>query len=96
MEFLKDIIAIATTEGNGIVMLINKSEINNSSAKCVTYETETKVASLIDNIGKATTFNAFTQIEDDALALSLVDRVNRTQSGEKINEINQYLSKLVN
>jgi hypothetical protein len=96
MEFLNNIVAIATTEDNGTVLLVNKSEVSNSNAKCVAYETETKVASQIESVAHATTFNAFTQIEDETLALSLIDRVNRTQSDEKIKEINDYLSELVN
>jgi len=64
MKFLhKDIIAIGHTEGEGMVLLINKADIDNPPAKACQFEFSTRILSCFDTIQNPITFNAFLKLK---------------------------------
>lgn len=89
MEVNSNIVVVGATEGQGILLLIKKSDLSDSNAKCVSvkdfYETKT-----FDNIQNPLTFNAFNQLTEDQSS-NLIALLNRKLQDSQIESINNFL-----
>lgn len=88
MEINKNIIVVGTTDGDGIVLLINKSDISNSSAKCISVCGSE--ISKFDSIQTPITFNAFNQI-DEKKGENIISLLNSKLTKQDIESINSFL-----
>lgn len=89
MEINNNIIAIGSTEGGGIVLLINKKDIDNSEARCVSVENNTPAK--FDHIGVPMTFNAFHSLSDEQ-GRNYIASLNQKLSNDFIELINTHLN----
>lgn len=87
----KRIIAIGYTEGEGTVVLINKKDMNNSAAKCCTYEYSSESLSCHESIANVTKFNNILSVEDNHTSMVLIQRANRSLKDEEVATINDHL-----
>lgn len=89
MEINNNIIAVGSTEGEGIVLLINKKDIENSEARCVSVENDAPTK--FDHIGTPMTFNAFYPLSDER-GRNHIALLNQKLSNDFIELINTHLN----
>lgn len=90
MEINSNIIVIAATEREGVILLTAQENIQSDKAKCVCFDRSMKQVNCIDSIAKATTFNAFNEL--DGKKAEIVKKViERELSQEQVYNINTYL-----
>jgi hypothetical protein len=90
MEISSNIIAIGATEGDGMILLIAQENMQSDKAKCICFDRSMKQINRIDSVAKATTFNAFNQL--DAKKAEIVKEIiERELSEEQVYNINTYL-----
>lgn len=87
----KHIIAIGYTEGEGTVVLIDKKDINNPTAKCCTYEYSSESLSCHESIASVIKFNNILSVEDNHTSTILIQRANRSLKDEEVATINGHL-----
>lgn len=80
---------LGITQGGGICLLINK-ENNDSTSRCVLYHQDGYKVFEVDQVEKATTFNAFTEVSEQQ-ENNLKALMNRNLTNAKIDQINNYL-----
>lgn len=90
MEINSKITVAGSTEDNGIVLLIDKIDINNEAAKCVSVKSDGTIKEF-ETIQNPISFNAFNQVtklqEDNIIAL-----LNRKLTDSSIESINSFLT----
>jgi hypothetical protein len=92
MEISSNIIAIGVTEGEGTVLLITETNIENSEAKCIVVDRFFGIINLIDSVAKATTFNAFEQLSSKKAEIVKI-AIERELTEEQMFNINAYLNE---
>ena len=90
MEINSNIVAIGATVRDGIILLVAQSNMDDDSAPCVTFHRSTKEVSMITGVAKATTFNAFDQL-DSKKSEVIKAIIERELTDEQIYNINTYL-----
>lgn len=90
MEISSNIIAIAATEGEGMILLVAQQNSQDSEAKCVCFDRSMKQVNCIGSVAKAITFNAFDQLSDKKAEI-VKAVIERELSEEQVYNINTYL-----
>lgn len=80
---------IGFTQGEGIILLINKGN-NTPTSRCVSYSFDQNEVYEIDQVAKATTFNAFTEANEKQNE-NFITLLNRNLNNSQIDQINNYL-----
>ena len=88
MQINKNIIVIGSIDGDGILLLINKADIDNSCAKCISvYGFE---ITKFDSIQTPITFNTFNQVDEEK-SKNFIAILNTKLTENDIASINSFL-----